>query len=305
MPQRKASNLVGWWNKPTFHQLGANLVPLQNFVKRKEVVVKNPFHVGAQYISDDQTVDTTTLWEDTWRIKHEERQSHPKLKQTVVFVGRGPPVATIAPPPEQVLAAEQVVLEKRQRKSQQKNKVLMLLQLEQVLAQRSSLRQRRQILMQGYFVEVLRRRIKHRRTILFRKLEALDRRIKTKRQQQQPEKQLLDLEGYYRKFDSCLEELHDRNDIMELEGFKQLVIREVEERAEALQIFQERLKVVHGQLMQKFIVDELIEGGLYSGPRRPKETLNEWIHISEDFSDQRNAISNSPEEGSEWVVCEF
>ena len=140
-----------------------------------------------------------------------------------------------------------------------------------------------------------------------------------------------DLADFYRRFDACLDELHERNEIMDLEAFKQLVIREVQERAEALNKFRERLKVVHGQLFQKFIVDELIEGGLYhkndddhrmmglSSARRRRPNTNEiwneeWIEIDERLTlnhhdglddDPRNAIADKPGEGSEWVVCDF
>ena len=133
-----------------------------------------------------------------------------------------------------------------------------------------------------------------------------------------------DLADFYRRFDSCLDELHERNEIMDLEAFKQLVIREVQERAEALNKFRERLKVVHGQLFQKFIVDELIEGGLYQknddqSARRRRPNTNEiwneeWIEIDERLTlnhhdglddDPRNAIADKPGEGSEWVVCDF
>lgn len=318
IPQRhKTKNLLGgWWNNNTFHQLGANLgAPIQNFVKRKSSGSKY-FGAASQYISDDQTVDTTTTWEDKLRIQNEQIQhqssSHRRIKQTVVFISRGPPVDTIAPPPppqQQIVSEQQRVLEKRQRKSQQKNKVLMLLQLEQVAMQRNALRQsRRRMLRDELFVKVMQGRIKHRRMVRLRKLEEMDARIQTRRRARTEEQPLRDLEEYYRKFDTCLEELEDRNEIMELEAFKQLVIREVEERAEALQVFRERLKVAHGQLMQKFIVDELIEGGLYLRPRRSKETLNEWIDINEDDIDhQRDASAplNSSDDGSEWVVCDF
>ena len=120
---------------------------------------------------------------------------------------------------------------------------------------------------------------------------------------------LRDLAEFYRKFDACIEELHDRNEIMELEAFKQLVIHEVEERAEALQQFRERLKIVHGQLMQKFIVDELIEGGLYAEPmqkKRQRETLNEWVQVGEGIKGPgNNQISENLAERSEWVFCDF
>lgn len=315
--QRKSkNNLIGWLNKPSFHQLGANLAPIQKFVKRTTKGNHIPFYFGAHHhhqhhaSGDDQTVDTTTTWDDKMRTtqplhQHEEELSR-TIKQTVVFVSRGASTACTESS-EQEARSERITMEKRQRKSQQKNKVLMLLQLEQIAAQRTALREAWRVLREELFLEVFRSRIVHRRTIRLRKLREIDERMQQERRGL-PEQPLLDLEEYYRKFDSCLEELQDRNEIMELEAFKQLVIREVEEQAEAKQEFRERLKVVHGQLMQKFIVDELIQGGLYSGEptqRRPtRETLDEWIHISDD-SDPRNTIPQNPGEGSEWVVCDF
>jgi hypothetical protein len=306
LQQRKSkNNLMGWLNKPAFHQLGANLAPIQKFVLRTTKGSHNPFNFGAYQASDDQTVDTTTTWEDKIRTQ-EQHEEPPRIKQTVVFVNRGHLPACTASSSSDDAITEGKVMKKRQRKSQQKNKVLMLLQLEQVAAERKSLREGWRILREEFFLEVFRSRILHRRTIRLRKFREIDERIQNQRRVI-AKKPLLDLEEYYRKFDSCLEELHDRNEIMELEAFKQLVIREIEERAEAQKVYREHLKVVHGQLMQKFIVDELIQGGLYSGParRRPRETLDEWIHISDDIQDQRNTIPQNPGEGSEWVVCDF
>jgi hypothetical protein len=294
---------MGWLNKPAFHQLSANLAPIQNFVIRTTKGSHKLFYSGATHASDDQTVDTTTTLEDKIRIQHEEEP--PRIKQTVVFVSRGPSY-TATKSSERGSIVEGKAMEKRQRKSQQKNKVLMLLQLEQLAAERTAIREAWRTLREEFFLEVFRSRIVHRRTIRLRTLGEIDERIQTQRSVV-PGLPLLDLEEYYRKFDSCLEELHDRKEIMELEAFKQLVIREIEERAEAQQVFREHLKVVHGQLMQKFIVDDLIQGGLYSAraQRRPRETLDEWIHISDDIQDQRNTIPRKPGEGSVWVVCDF
>ena len=126
-----------------------------------------------------------------------------------------------------------------------------------------------------------------------------------------PENPIRELATFYLRFDTCLAELFERNEIMDLEAFKQLVIREIQERGDSLNDYRERMKVVHGQLMQKFIVDELIEGGLYDSSseppcrRRENEILNEWIDIDQDFYDPRNAIAEHPGDGSEWVVCDF
>ena len=301
MPQRKSNNLIGWLNKPALQQLGANLAPLQNLVKR--TAKGSHFYFGAHRESDDQTVDTMSTWED----KHRISDRPPRLRQTMVIVSHGPPVASITANNELVCESTMAV-ERHQRKSQQKNKVLMLLQLEQVAIMRAALRARKQALRQDVVQAVIKSRKTKRRIPRLQKLRELDERIRKHRHRLSRERALLDLAEFYSKFDACIEELHDRNEIMELEAFKQLVIREVEERAEALQNFRERLKIVHGQLMQKFIVDELIEGGLYAEPTRKKrhrEMLNEWVQVDEGSKGQRNQNSENSAERSEWVVCDF
>lgn len=305
IPQRKTNNLIGWLNKPSLQQLGANLAPLQKFVKR--TAKGSHFYFGTHRESDDQTVDTMSTWED-----HQHRISDrpPRLRQTMVIVSPGPPLTSItAKKSELPVACESTMaMERHQRKSQQKNKVLMLLQLEQVATMRAALRERRQVLKQDLVQASIQRRKTKRIRSRLQRLRELDERIQAKQRQSSIETYLLDLSEFYRKFDACIEELHDRNEIMELEAFKQLVIREVEERAEALQKFRERLKIVHGQLMQKFIVDELIEGGLYTEPmqkKRHRETLNDWVQVGEGINGQRNPAPANSAERSEWVFCDF
>jgi len=285
-----------------------------------------------------------------------------------------------------------------QRKSQQKNKVLMLLQLEQMTTEKHHIKDKwRRIRIQictvikerherlqddspsssqhfwKRFEEQQRQR---RRSRLYPCRETKDNKNNSVTHYKEEHCILQDLADYYRRFDLCLEELHERNEIIDLEAFKQLVIREVEERAEALHRFRERLKVVHGQLMQKFIIDELILGGLYHSDdyhtmspggniRKTKNNMkrlmvgrwsgrrsgnnhttslsgndDEWIEVeddddddennndnnihrhhqevndkpnvegdnnynSNDKKDPRNAIAESPGDGSEWVVCDW
>lgn len=293
---------MGWLHKPALQQLGANLAPLQNFVKR--TAKGSHFYFGTHRESDDQTVDTMSTWEDKYRIPD---RPPPRLKQTMVIVSHGPPLASITANNE-LDCESTMVVERYQRKSQQKNKVLMLLQLEQVATMRATVRQRRRALREDLVQAVGKSRKRKRRLPQLQRLRELDERIETHRKHVSLDKSLIDLAEFYRKFDACIEELHDRNEIMELEAFKQLVIREVEERAEALQKFRERLKIVHGQLMQKFIVDELIEGGLYIEPtqkKRQRETLNEWVKVGEGIMGQRNQFSENSAERSDWVFCDF
>ena len=293
---------MGWLHKPALQQLGANLAPLQNFVKR--TAKGSHFYFGTHRESDDQTVDTMSTWEDKYRIPD---RPPPRLKQTMVIVSHGPPLASITANNE-LDCESTMVVERHQRKSQQKNKVLMLLQLEQVATMRATVRQRRRALREDLVQAVSRSRKRKRRLPQLQRLRELDERIETRRKQVSLDKSLIDLTEFYRKFDACIEELHDRNEIMELEAFKQLVIREVEERAEALQKFRERLKIVHGQLMQKFIVDDLIEGGLYTEPtqkKRQRETLNEWVKVGEGIMGQRNRFSENSAERSDWVFCDL
>lgn len=293
---------MGWLHKPALQQLGANLAPLQNFVKR--TAKGSHFYFGTHRESDDQTVDTMSTWEDKYRIPD---RPPPRLKQTMVIVSHGPPLASITANNE-LDCESTMVVERHQRKSQQKNKVLMLLQLEQVATMRATVRQRRRALREDLVQAVSRSWKRKRRLPQLQRLRELDERIETRRKQVSLDKSLIDLTEFYRKFDACIEELHDRNEIMELEAFKQLVIREVEERAEALQKFRERLKIVHGQLMQKFIVDDLIEGGLYTEPtqkKRQRETLNEWVKVGEGIMGQRNRFSENSAERSDWVFCDL
>jgi hypothetical protein len=297
IPQHKKNNLIRWLNsKPA---LSANLAPIQKFVQRTTKGAHSYF-VSSCPQPDDQTVDTTSTWDE-----HNGSEHGPRIKQTLVIISREPPVTSFT-------ASDQEATKRRrsigihQRRSQQKNKVLMLLQLEQVTSVRNSLRERWGELRKDVIAEVERAKTNESYQNKIRKLQGIDERTWIQRRRL-PENPILELAAYYRRFDACLHELHERNEIMDLEAFKQLVIREVQERAEALNKFRERLKVVHGQLMQKFIVDELIEGGLFTGPsrRRPKEILDEWIEIDDDLNDPRNAIAEKPGEGSEWIVCDF
>lgn len=282
--------------------------------------MNNYYLYGMRKTSDDQTVDTTSTWEDRGlrsRSNSEEDQDR-IMTQTVVYVNRNRRHTD----DYSIFPTTTTTTAKDQHDSQKKNKVLMLLQLEQVLATRSAIQEKWDTLRTEFFVELVRRQL-HRKQIRNQKIELLERMQRQRRRQIQMDSNILELEEFYRKFDICLEELHERNDIMELEGFKQLVIREVEERAEAVELFRERLKVVHGQLMQRFIVDELIEGGLYDGPKRRKplpreEMLYEWVHVEDEdnylptttttgvstihFEEQ---VDDEEEEGSEWVVCDF
>ncbi len=296
--QRKPNNLMAWLHKPALHQLGANLAPLQKFVKR--TAKGSHFYFGAHHISDDQTVDTTSTWEDNDRIQGEQSS---RIKQSVVVVSHGPPVTSITAKRGKVFV-DRAAIELRQRKSQQKNKVLMLLQLEQVTAMRTAMRNQWQTLRKDIFLEVAKRRTSQLKIQRLRRIQDLDDRIRTQRRVIL-NKSLVPLQEFYRKFDACLDELHDRNEIIELEAFKQLVIREVEERAEAVHDSRERMKIVHGQLMQKFIVKELIEGGLYSQPTIIDENLHEWIQVGDQCRGPIHVVTDSSDDRSEWVVCDF
>lgn len=302
---RKKNNLMRWLNssKPA---ISANLAPIQKFVKR---TTKGAHSYFANFHADDQTVGTTSTWEDNTSIHSTGSEySAPRIKQTLVIVSREPPVASImAAHPKASIRRKSMNIQ--QRKSQQKNKVLMLLQLEQISGERNVLRQRWIAIRQNLIVEALRRQTQESQRIIMGMIQALEERIWINRHAL-PENSIRELVAFYLRFDTCLAELHERNEIMDLEAFKQLVIREIQERGDSLNDYRERLKVVHGQLMQKFIVDELIEGGLYDSSelpsrRRQNEILNEWIDIDQDFHDPRNAIAEYPGDGSEWVVCDF
>jgi hypothetical protein len=304
IPQHKKNNLIRWLNsKPS---ISANLAPIQKFVQRTTKGAHSYFGSSSSSscpLPDDQTVDTTSTWDDT--NVNNPSEHGPRIKQTVVIISRDPPVTSIlASDPEETWRRRSMGM--RQRKSQQKNKVLMLLQLEQVTSMRTRIKERWRELRTEVLAEVKRRQTYESQRTRIKNLETVDAQTRA-RSRRLPENPILALSEYYRRFDTCLDELQERNEIMDLEAFKQLVIREVQDRADALNKFRERLKVVHGQLMQKFIVEELIEGGLYTGPsgRRPNEIWNEWIEIDEDINDPRNAIAENPGEGSEWVVCDF
>ena len=356
IPQHKKNNLIRWLNS-TPPTIRANLAPLQKLVQRTTKGAHSyctTFGSSRPYHLDDQSVDTISTWEDHhnsyyhhYNSSSSSNSSHgsccssnssehePRIQQTVVIISREPSVGSITAAFVTSTSTTTTATEHhKQRKSQQKNKVLMLLQLEQVTTQRILLKDKWRDIQRDLVIEVERRTTS--RGSSYRIPLALDRIDQRTRPRRLPlsdsnnyndynDRILDDLANFYRRFDACLDELHERNEIMDLEAFKQLVIREVQERAEALDKFRERLKVVHGQLFQKFIVDELIEGGLYhdtllmglAARRRvtPNEIWNEeWIEIDEGPNhhhhqdveeDPRNAIADKPGEGSEWVVCDF
>ena len=70
-----------------------------------------------------------------------------------------------------------------------------------------------------------------------------------------------ELEDFYVRYDDVMSELLDRMELIELHGFKQLVIQDLSERSVAVQSHQSRLQLVLRELMQKFVIDELIEEG--------------------------------------------
>eukprot|EP00934_Nitzschia_sp_Nitz4_P001423 Nitzschia sp. Nitz4//scaffold188_size43225//34805//35731//NITZ4_007349-RA/size43225-processed-gene-0.24-mRNA-1//1//CDS//3329539856//1423//frame0 len=193
-------------------------------------------------------------------------------------------------------ADEDTILE--QRHAQNKNKLLMLLQLEQVLADRGARQAQWQALKEEFFVALVRRQIQRAtsspKPSITTPLPKRTWRLNST---------LLDLQEYYRKLDACIQELEDRNEIIELEGFKQLVIRELQERAEAKEQHRKHLQVVHGQLMQRFLMEEwrIREGW--------SNSHHDWIAISNEDSILANSTrlveQDEDMDGSEWVLCEY
>lgn len=116
----------------------------------------------------------------------------------------------------------------------------------------------------------------------------------------------LDLEDFYRKFDIVLDELMDRMELIELQEFQQLVIHDLSDRCQAVQTFRGRLELVQRELMQKFVIDELIEDGLLSSENPSADKFDneedfDWVSVQ----DSTRSTWEETLDDSEWLICEF
>jgi hypothetical protein len=97
---------------------------------------------------------------------------------------------------------------------------------------------------------------------------------------------LASLEEFYGKFDLVIADLEDRQELIEIEEFKQLVIQDLCDRSDALLEFKRRLPFVIQELMQKVVIHDLKHEGLL--PYAPKATktllCDEWIEVPDDES---------------------
>ena len=108
---------------------------------------------------------------------------------------------------------------------------------------------------------------------------------------------LTSLEEFYVKFDLVVADLEDRQNLIEIEEFKQLVIQDLSDRSEALCEFKQRLPVVLQELMEKVVIHDLKHDGLLPNkPKRIKPLLcDEWIELAED-----EPIADE----ADWIVCD-
>jgi hypothetical protein len=172
-------------------------------------------------------------------------------------------------------------------------------ELREVTAAMTAARAKWPTVRRAFFVALWMREIRMRLTGQRKtKEESSTPRLKTKSMNEK----LKNLEEFYRKFDAVVEELEDRTDLIELEGFKQLVIREIAERSEALRKFQERLKLVQGQLIQKFVIDDLVEEGLIPLESSSRDEMDEKV-LDWEYVDNYSDLEGY-QDGSEWVICE-
>ena len=108
---------------------------------------------------------------------------------------------------------------------------------------------------------------------------------------------LTSLQEFYEKFDLVVADLEDRQNLIEIEEFKQLVIQDLSDRSEALHEFKQRLPVVLQELMEKVVIHDLKHDGLLPNtPKRLKPLLcDEWIELADD-----EPIADE----SDWILCD-
>lgn len=203
---------------------------------------------------------------------------------------------------------EQSSEERRQRKLQQKNKLLMLLQMDEVLEKRTKVRnQWRKIRLELFSTAPQRRSHDLVRVEKYRLMES---RLHQKREEaaKRLNPSIHSLAKFYEKFDLCLEELQERTEIEQLVGTKQLVNLDIINLTESRAKFQERLRNVHIELTQKLTVECQPNGAFWEGhveSKSPNEPLFEWVNV-ENRNPRHNVSENdTSDKFFEWVVCDF
>jgi hypothetical protein len=166
---------------------------------------------------------------------------------------------------------------------------------------RISIRQQWRALTQAVFIETANRKLKKRRSKKLGKAKNLPSKKAQIESVEDDPLRFSDLEEFYQKYDVVMEDLDDRRELVELQGFKQLVIEELFNRSEAWQQFQLRVKLVQHELMQKFVIDELIEEGFIIAPESSSSHNDD-----DDESERLEWVSvNGPYEFTdEWVMCD-
>jgi hypothetical protein len=166
---------------------------------------------------------------------------------------------------------------------------------------RLSIRQQWRAVTQAVLIETANRKLKKRRPKKLGKAKNLPSKKTRIESVEDDPLRFSDLEEFYLKYDVVMEDLDDRRELVELQGFKQLVIEELFNRSEAWQQFQFRLKLVQRYLMQKFVIDELIEEGFITAPESSSSHDDD-----DDESERLEWVSvNSPSEFTdEWVMCD-
>ena len=111
------------------------------------------------------------------------------------------------------------------------------------------------------------------------------------------------LEEYYEKFDLVVADLEDRQELIELAEFKQLVIQDLNDRSEARMEFQQKLPVVLRELMGQVVIHDLKHDGMLpnlpssrSQQRRPL-LCDEWIEVPKDDDETLVLLTDE----SDWI----